>query len=448
MRDLFLLALVFAMVPISIWRPWIGILGWTVIGLAAFQHLAWGIARMVPFAALVGGATLVGLLFAKDRRPIPWTAEMVLLVLLTAHMGVTTMFAWEPEVAYYRYTDFLKVVLMALVGTMLIHGRNRVWLLLMVAAFSIGIYGIKGGAWALATGGAHRVWGPRGSFIFDNNTFGLAMTMTIPLLVMLAREEKNKWLKRLLIGSAGLSIVAAVFTYSRGAAVGLAIVLPLLFLRSNQRLILILLAVPLAFFAEDLLPEKWVKRQATTANYQMDESAMQRFAVWAIHWNIALERPLTGAGFNFHDTADVPRFHSYGNPDTVGYLPQAHGTTAHSIYFQILGQHGFVGLFLFVAMLGFTYLRLGRIRRLARGHPEVGWLSSIASGLRIGLIGYGVCGAFLSLAYFPLIYLIVTLPALFERELKAAGVIGSGKVAMQPARAAGVGQPTRAPGLH
>jgi probable O-glycosylation ligase (exosortase A-associated) len=311
---------------------------------------------------------------------------------------------------------------MAVVGTMLIHGRNRVRWLLLVAALSIGMYGIKGGAWAVLTGGVHRVFGPAGSFLFDNNFFGLACVMVIPVMMMLAREEPNKWMRRLLYGAVVLNILAAVFTYSRGAVVGLAIVLPLLFLRSQQRILLLVFIVPLAFIGKDLLPEKWVTRQESTLNYEQDESAMQRLATWNVHLNVALDRPLVGAGFNFHDSPDVQRYRSYASPETIRYLSHAHGTAAHSVYFQLLGQHGFVGLGLFLGMLGAMYFRLRRIIRLCIGRKDVQWIASYASGLRIALIGYVVCGIFLSVAYFELLYLMVTVPAILAREMAAAGV--------------------------
>ena len=82
---------------------------------------------------------------------------------------------------------------------------------------------------------------------------------------------------------------------------------------------------------------------------------------------------------------------------------------AHSIYFQVLGEHGFIGLGIFL-LLGFTtWLRCGQMIRLARNIPEMKWIGDLASMLQVSLIGYGVSGAFLGLAYFDYYYHLIAI---------------------------------------
>ena len=189
MRDYFLTLFVFAMVPVCVARPWIGILMWYWLGLMNPHRLTWDFAYTMPFAMAIGLATLFGALFARDRRPIPWQREMVLLVILFAYFCFTTLFAWVPSFAWIALEKLAKIVFMTFVATMFIYGKQRIRALMLVMVFSIGYYGIKGGVWSIMTGGAEQVLGPEGSFIEGNTFIALALNMVIPVMVALAQDE-------------------------------------------------------------------------------------------------------------------------------------------------------------------------------------------------------------------------------------------------------------------
>ena len=53
--------------------------------------------------------------------------------------------------------------------------RDRLNTLVWVAAGSLAYFGVKGGLFAIVTGGSYRLYGPDGSFIADNNAMGLAL---------------------------------------------------------------------------------------------------------------------------------------------------------------------------------------------------------------------------------------------------------------------------------
>ena len=420
MRDIVLTLFVFASLPLCVARPWLGILTWYWVGLMNPHRLGWGFAFDMPFALLVGGATLAGLLLTRDRKSIPWSRELVLLLILVAYFTLTTPFAWAPEFAWPQWSKVMKIVAMTFVATMLIFGKQRINALLLVIALSIGFFGIKGGIFTLATGGMYRVEGPEGSFISGNTFLGLAMLMVLPVLVYVARDESRGWRRQLLWAAAGLTSVSIVFTYSRGALIGLAVLAPLLFVNSNKKFLLAVLLLAFAFFARDIVPKQLYQRAETIQTYEQDFSAMQRMQSWNVAWNVAAANPLTGAGFEFEYHPDNVRWLSYGDRKYDPYL--THSSAAHSIYFQVLGQHGFVALMLFLLLLFWTLMTLQRIKKQAAAQDSTRWLGSSASALQMGLLGCMVAGAFLSSAYFDLMYLYVALSAVLQRELKSATV--------------------------
>jgi putative inorganic carbon (HCO3(-)) transporter len=418
LRDALLTLIVFGALPACFMRPWIGVLVWVWLGLMNPHKLTWGFAQHMHFALLVGVATLAGLVLTRDRKSVPWNAEMMILVVLMLYFTLTSYFAWSPESAWQQWDKVSKIYLMTFVMSMLIFGKDRVRALLLVAALSIGFYGFKGGIFSILTGGVYRIWGPDQTFIGDNTAIGLAMVMVLPLLIFLAREEKQVWLRRLLYVTAGLTTVAIPLTYSRGAMLGLAAVLPLVFLKSGKKFLIVLLLLPLGYFGKEFVPRELFERTETIQTYEQDHSAMQRLQAWSVAWNIANDYPFTGAGFNFEGAPDKSRWLNYAAPEysLIDDPKFREARAAHSIWFQVLGQHGFVAFALFVAMLGLTMLHLQRLKSATQNDLDAKWIHNYASALQIGLIAYLVCGTFLSLAYFDLLYLYVAATALLQRE--------------------------------
>lgn len=451
LRDLLLAGFVFTMLPVCFARPWIGILMWTWIGMMNPQWLTFGFAYEMPWAMMTGVATLAGLVFARDRKPVPWNAQLVLMVLLLGYFAATTYTAWVPDAAYEKLKLVLKVVLMAIVGTTLIYSHHRIRWLLMVIVVSIGFYGVKGGLWAIATGGGNMVHGPDGGFIQGNNAIGLALVMVIPMMLALARNERRAWARRALVMSAAISAVAVVCTYSRGAMLGLAAIAPFLLFKSRSKIAAVLILVPVLTIAVMYAPEKVFDRAQTIATYQQDGSAMQRLAAWSAGWNVAVERPLTGAGFDFYFVSDPHRWLAYVGPSYRSYL--SNSCAAHSIYFQVLGEHGFVALALYLALLLSTLRSCSRLAKQAAADPALAWVGHYASAIRVGMIGYMVTGAFLSFANFDLAWVYYTFTAILARELAmqaAAGPrVGAGKGARavrMPAAGGGKLRPATATG--
>jgi probable O-glycosylation ligase (exosortase A-associated) len=175
-----------------------------------------------------------------------------------------------------------------------------------------------------------------------------------------------------------------------------------------------------AVFATAILPEKVFQRADTIAGYQDDGSANQRLESWSVAWNVAKDRPFVGAGFEF-EQAGGDRWLDYGSEDYRKFMIAANkdSSAAHSIYFQVLGQHGFVAFSLYVALLVSVCLTLVRVWAKGSQSPQTAWTSTYAVGLLIGLMGYFVSGAFLSSAYFDLAWLYFALAAVLMREVMA-----------------------------
>jgi len=155
------------------------------------------------------------------------------------------------------------------------------------------------------------------------------------------------------------------------------------------------------------MPASWEERMGTIKNYEEDGSAMGRINAWWMAFRLANDRFL-GGGFEIYTPKLFATYAPY--PDDLH--------VAHSIYFSVLGEHGYVGLFLFLLIWWMAFRTAGKIRKDAVKRDETQWVYHLAGMCQVSLVGYAVGGAFLSLAYFDLPYNILVVLVVSMRWLQ------------------------------
>ena len=416
MRDIAVTLAVFGSLPFILRRPWIGIIVWTWLGFMNPHRMAWGFSVNMPFAYIVALTTIVAMVFSKEPKRIPWTRESVILLCFVCWMLVTTIFAVYPVLAEEQLTKVLKIQLMIFVAMMLITDKMRLNWLVLTIAVSIGFFGIKGGIFTILHGGVYRVQGPDASFIAGNNELGLAMAMTVPLLYYCGRQSTHRWLRLGLFTAMILNAVAAIGTQSRGALLGMAAMGVMFWLKSRQKLMVAFYVAMAILLTFAIMPSEWYERMSTIKTYDQDESAVGRTNAWWMAWNLAHSR-FFGGGF---ETFQRGMFQLYApDPSNV--------RDVHSIYFEVLGEHGFVGLGLFLILAGSTWLSASRLIRMTKTIPEMHWLGDLAAMVQVSMVAYAAAGAFLGMAYFDyyynLVLIIIVGRAILERFLAERSAI-------------------------
>ena len=402
MRDILVTALVFGSIPFILLRPWIGVLVWSWLAYMNPHRLTWGFAYDFQFAQVIAVVTLVALVWSREKKQVPVNGTTITWLLWICWLNVTTFFALFPNMAGPEWERAMKIQLFALVTILLMRHKDRLIALVWVIVISLGFYGAKGGVFSILTGGQYIVWGPEGSFIAGNNSIGLAMIMTIPLMWFLYQHYERRLIRWGMLGLIGLTTISIFTTHSRGAFLAIGAMAFFLWFKSRQKALLgigILLLLPLLFFA---MPIEFQDRMFSISDYQEDGSAMGRINAWWMAFNLALDRPMLGGGFGAFRTA---MFRIYA-PDPDDFHD------AHSIYFEVLGEHGFMGLALFLMLGCLTFWMGGWIIQRTKGIAELQWAQGLASMLQVSLVGYAVGGAFLGLAYFDLYYHLIAMMVL------------------------------------
>ncbi len=413
MRDLLIACIVFGSLPVILKRPFWGILMLAWLGYMNAHRLCYGFMLSMPVVQIVAIVTLAGMLASKEVKRMIWSREIIILVIFIVWMSITTTQAFYFELASEQYIKVIKIQILTFMTLLMLNSRQRVHLFIWAVVLSLGFYGIKGGIFTILNGGAYRVQGPVGTFIEGNNELALALVMTIPLMRYLHLQERNQLIKNALAGGMLLSAISAVGSQSRGALVGLVLMGAIFWTKSRNKLsTALLIAISIALIA-GIMPDAWYARMNTIETYDRDDSALGRINAWWTAWNVAKDR-FTGGGFMMFQPSV---FRQYApEPGRVH--------DAHSIYFQVLGNHGFIGLFLFLLLLVLTWLSCGAIIRQAKKNPDLKWAQDLGAMVQVSLAGYFSAGAFLGLGYFDYIYHLIAVAVVVRHLVKAQKPVG------------------------
>lgn len=403
-RDLLLITLLVLGLPVALARPYYGACVFAWLALMNPHRLTWGPAESFPWSMLYGATTCVGLIFHRDKLISDSVRRLAPVLAYTGWMLVTTIFAFLPDYALGRFDGVWKSQLMCLVTLCLLTSRRRIHIFAVLCIASIVFYGAKGGLFTLISGGDYRVWGPRGSVIADNNQLAAGLVVTLPLLFWLFRIQTRRWMKVAIAVVGTLTVISVFGSHSRGAFLAVVAMAAFLWLRSDRKLALALLIPLVAVFVTVLMPDQYWRRIDSISDYQEDSSAQGRLNTWTTAFNIANSR-LTGGGFEYY------------SPEVFAiYAPRPGDVhSSHSIYFQALGEHGWIGLLLFLWILVWAWRMAARVARQPRHSTDDANFPLLGRMVQVALVGYAVGGAFVNIGNWDCIYYVMAIQCAVQR---------------------------------
>ncbi|WJW74451.1 putative O-glycosylation ligase, exosortase A system-associated [Thiohalobacter sp. IOR34] len=396
MRDIVVLLFLVGAIGAAFWRPWLGVLALAVFSYMNPHSYSWSFMRSFPvYQTLFLAFLLAFLINGKDRQPLPRDWRIPTFFALWLYFLITTLNAILPALAWQKLIEVSKIYLPFIFTLWLINTRKKLYYLIITIASSFGILAVKGGIWAIGSGFSFRVYGPPGTQFYENNAFAIATLMNIPLLILWLRETGNSKLKYALMAAIPLCFAAALSSFSRGALLTMAVLVPLLLWHSKRKYLALPVLLIGALYAVNHLPEHWFERMQTLESYQEDKSAQGRLEAWTDGINYALRHPFTGAGFEGWRWVTRRDW--------------------HSSYVEILAEHGFIAFGLWLSLLFGSIISLTRLPRKVRHIPELGWVSNYAYMLRASLIAYATGTLFLGLSYWDIFYHLVFIAVLVRK---------------------------------
>lgn len=410
MRSFLLLAVFAALLGIAVVAPYAGLLSWAWFSFMHPQRETYGFTTYFSFDFYAAIFTMLVWVVSRERKVVPLGATTILLFLFAAWICVTTYFAIDPDFSFTLWDRTEKSLLLALfviiMTTTLVRAHALVWII----AISLGYYAATGVGWILGGGG--HVTGPQDSMIADNNALGVALVSIIPLLVYLGRTSANKFVAMGSLSTALITVLTVIGTYSRGAFLGLALMGVLMVVRSRAKLWGLGIGAIAVAIALATVPANWYQRMGTISETP-DESVQGRYNAWHTAWNAATRRPLTGGGFSFGEQQAVW--------DEYSDLPKgSHLHAAHNIYFEVLGEHGFIGLTIYVLLMLSALRNTVLTVRKGKNWPEAKVAVELANALQLSIICVAVAGNSLSLAYYDVYLTLYALTFALRRIVEQA----------------------------
>lgn len=415
MRDLVFLAVFLILFLLAMKRPFVAVSLWIWSGLVVPKHWLWGMAESISYNTAFAVITILGFIVNRNKPAFRVEVLFVIVIVFFLHTTLTSALTINIQsITWTSWNNFFKGTLLFVFTCLLIRERHQFNFYLWAITLSIGFFGYVEGAKFLLSFGGHHISGPTSHILADNNHFAAAISMTLPLIVYLISQTEEKILRLGLYSMLLICTIAILGTHSRGGLIGLTVVGGYFWVKSNKKLISLGLFAIVSIIAVSFLPDSWFDRMESIEQLDQDSSFMTRVVSWKQHTVLAINRPFTGGGFKaledtyvWNETAkDIDILDFIDTPEPTG----DRGWAAHSIYFQVLGDHGFVGFFIFIWMLFISYMKLGSIERyFAREGNQNAWQSNLAKMLKVSLVAYCVTGAALSLAYVELLYVLIAI---------------------------------------
>lgn len=410
MRDYAIFVFVLGPIPFYFLSPVVGILAFHFVGFLNPHRFTWGIAYNFPFSLVIASVTVLGILAGRgERNKLPNERETFLFLIIWVIFIFSTLSSLNSNISLEELKKISKIFLMIILTLSFFCRMDKLRYLFWVITLSIGFLGLKGGIFGIVTGGNFRVLGPADSFITDNNDLGMALNITLPIIYGLSVTESNRKVRISLKLLFFLCVISSILTFSRGAIVALGFLLvamPFMFGKKVMNMLIILFVlIGSSFF----VTEKWIGRVESISNASADSSFLQRVNSWHTAWNMAMDRPILGAGLG--TTGDEKIFQQYAPDPTIFH-------SSHSIYFQMVGENGFTGLIIFLSLYTGLLVSLHRVRNKMKRYTNKDNLLEYSSALELSLIAFMVNGLTLGRAYFDLAYLVMAMGIITKYLIK------------------------------
>jgi probable O-glycosylation ligase (exosortase A-associated) len=410
-RDVLVSLFILGALPTCFRRPFIGLLLFTLLAYMRLQDLTWGFARFERWSFYVAIVTLAGFFLTGGEKRFMLNDTrnwiMVGLCLLVGASLIAGGYVTKDD--FTIYIDYLKILGVAMFTTGVVKNREYLRVLVWVVALSFGFYGVKNGVASIVSGGNLQIIQGPGGMLSDNNDFGLALCMGMPMLFCLGLSEKRPLMRKVFFAMVPLTILTIIATHSRGAFLSIGVTNMVLVWRSRNRVAGFTIAA-LAFVAAALVaPKSYYDRIATLSTYETEGSARGRLDAWGVAFHMIEANPVLGVGFD-----KFQRNYKRYDPKALTEEEGGPGTrVAHNSYLQIWAECGTPAFLLYLALIALSYLDLWRLRREAQRLYHSSWILNYATMFEASLTAFVVGSFFLNRAHFDLFYHFVAIIAVF-----------------------------------
>jgi len=416
MHDLALLGFLLGLILLGLRKPFIFVLGYAYVDIVSPQRLSYYLLNSLQVSLIFFVLALGGFLAMDDKKGTRLAGRQVLMILLLLWCGFTTLTADFPAAAAEKWDWVWKALLFAIFLPFTLRTRLRIEGLLLFMVVSASSMIVTGGIKTVIGGGGYGTLNlglSDNSGLYEGSTISTVAIAIIPTILFLAKYGTvfpRDWKVRLYsIALVFACLLIPIGTVTRTGLICIGLV-AIMGLRDSKRRLLYIAGMGVALaVAIPFLPASYTERMHTIQGYQADESASTRVAVWGWTWNYVQSHP-AGGGFNAYlgNHIKIELKDARGQPIN-NQVEYDKARAFHSAYFEMLGEQGFPGFFLWAALHFTSLFRLEMLRRRfrkAQGEDEQ-WIAPLATALQHGHIIYLVGSLFIGIAFQPFVYMMI-----------------------------------------
>ncbi len=409
LSDLLWMIILACLMLIGLTRPYIALCAVIFIDVLKPQDLSYGFLIGKPLSLIATLAFFASMAFnfkeiSFPRKKLPATILVIFMIWIT----VTTIYSEFQLSAWFKHDYSIKTIFFAFFIPFVINTRLKLETFIMILISCIGYFAMVGGMKTMfgMTGYGMQLIDTRvgNSGITESSSLSMVMAFTLPFIYFLLKHsifvKKNKLFKPILIALALACVLTLIGTHARTGLVGLFILFVLIFWRSKHKAKILLFSGVLVLTTIPFISQDWLNRMNTIGTASEDSSAYGRVIVWRWTLDYVKERPIMGGGFMSYQ-ANAGVLHLYNETEVNVNYHNKSGKAFHNMLFEVLGEHGYVGLLLYLMMIFLTW----RIGLQALKHsPEDTWVADLMQTNNRALLVYCACGMFIAVAFSPWLF--------------------------------------------
>jgi len=398
-------------------RPYIALCGVVWVDTLMPQDISYDFLVGKPISFIMALLFIISFVVNIRKNSFPRKVyPLFILVVFLSWITLTTYYAEFQQQAWFKHNIAYKTILVALFFPFVLNSRLKLEALILTIVISVAYYTSIGGVRTLLGQAGYGTYlvltRALNSGIAETSTMSMVSIMVLPLIFYLLKvsmlQETSKLFKPILLVIAALSLVTCIGTYARTGLIALAVLIFIVFIKAINKFMPIVIIGLSVILLLAFTPQDWKDRMGTIEKSEQDASAFGRIVVWRWTIDYAKEHPWLGGGFDAY-LANAGQLNRYVSDDVTMTFNRA--KAFHSIYFEVLGEHGYIGLALFIIIL-FSSFRLNR--QIVKEMSADEWLRSMAKTVNAVLVIYCICGNFIAVAFSPWPYYLLGLSVSFH----------------------------------
>lgn len=342
--------------------------------------------------------------FSLDRGKFSKDNYTFWLLLFLAIAVISSIGAYRRDIAFGNLQDVYSWIVIYFIISSMVNTEKRLWMFTLLFFLGCAKMSIFCAHVWMMRGFSFANWGVSGPPGFFQNSGELSLLMCMFFAMSYAfwravHKDLKTWRSWVLLSLPVTAVMTVLASSTRGSQLALLVqflYFAFVFKKLSLRNLLYIVAVGCAIYA--VFPAEQLERFSTAGT---DETSMARLTYWKKGYEMLQEHPLFGVGH--------ANFATYFQ-DFYGQFSVFHrAEVAHNFVVQVAAELGYTGIIVFLIIILRSFkVTADTRRRLRLNKQEDHWIYALCIGLDCAMIGYIIGGQFMSVAYYPYVWIHIS----------------------------------------